>query len=272
MCVILLAHARPLSEEDVRAAYEANKFGAGVAWREDGKVRWEKGLHDPDDLAKLVKKLSLPYVVHCRVPTCGDDINGLTHPFPVTLDVPLDLTGKTDGYVLFHNGHWTAWREFVLRTITAMYGQIKLPPGGWSDSRAMAWAASVYGLGILELIDEKAIAFGPQDIHIFRPRFWETVEDGILASNTTWKVTAKPIWPAPNRSTVPALIEKPGGASPNRPFQLMEAIELRRQGKLGTRAFRRATNLFMTQWMTRTQKAGPASSTVNGITVPIVAT
>jgi NADH:ubiquinone oxidoreductase subunit len=183
MCVIMLASNKRLTEEMVGRAFTANSEGAGVAWRQDGKVFWEKGL-DIDKMQEKCAELELPYVAHFRISTCGGNTPLLCHPFPIMKDVPLDLKGSTTGYVLFHNGHWTRWKDLTLEG--AFKRGNKIPPGVWSDTRAMALAAHNLGLGALNFIGEKAIAFGPNTIEIFEgPSFTE--DDGVWCSNMSWK-------------------------------------------------------------------------------------
>jgi hypothetical protein len=213
-----LAQNAPLTETVVRAAFEVNPHGAGVAWREGGKVRWDKGYYNLDTLLNVIRDLPLPYVLHCRIPTCGNGSSELCHPFPVAADTSLDLEGETGGYVLFHNGHWKEWKSFVLDTARRVLGKISLPEGSWSDSRGLAWCTAVYGLGFLEVIDEKVLVFGPENIHIFKPTTWEPLkaDKSILASNLIWKrPQSQVLLPA---SALMALAEKPGGASPPHSF------------------------------------------------------
>ena len=175
----------------VEQMFDANPSGAGIAWREletiDGKdeivVKWEKGL-SRDEIKQMCQAAPIPYVAHFRIPTCGVPRKDLCHPFPISKDVPDILKGTIRGYVLFHNGHWGQWKETMLNGVTRGFG--KIPAGKWSDSRAMAWAAAHYGLGILELIDEKACAFGPDKIEVFQPNSWHTVND-VWVSNKTWE-------------------------------------------------------------------------------------
>lgn len=179
--------------------FEANPAGAGVAWREGVKkgdkvtnvVKWEKGLA-LQEIRELCKSLPLPYVAHFRIPTVGGPKKALCHPFPIEKNVSLELKGTTHGYVLFHNGHWGRWKEFSLDS-SAKNG-FQVPTGKWSDSRAMAWAAAYHGLGILEFIDEKAIAFGPNDIEVFgggiHGNAWTVIGGGIYVSNTSWQYTS----------------------------------------------------------------------------------
>src|SRR6185503_15959688 len=116
-------------------------------------------------------------------PTVGGKVKELCHPFPVTRDVSLALQGKTDGFVVFHNGHWGQWKEKSLDA--AVKHKVKVPNGKWSDSRAMAWSAHLYGVPVLEFIDEKAIAFGPEEIEVFGSG-WTLVDD-VWVSNRHWE-------------------------------------------------------------------------------------
>lgn len=193
MCVIFIAdQTRPLPDM-IERGYNANPRGAGVAWREGGKVHWKKGLK-LDEIQELAEALPLPYVVHFRIPSCGGDTPVLCHPFPVETDAPLALEGKTDGYVLFHNGHWTNWKQFSIET--AVRRKIRLPAGKWSDTRAMAMAAAYHGLPILELIDEKSVAFGPIDCEVFGrwDKYIPTGVDNdkpIYCSNLGWQSSVR---------------------------------------------------------------------------------
>lgn len=158
-------------------AFSHNSEGAGIAWREEGKVHWEKGL-DLEAMQALCAEKPLPYVAHFRISTCGGKRQDLCHPFPIQKDVPLFTAGNTGGYVLFHNGHWTDWRREMYAT------KWPVPKGKWSDSRAMAFMAAHRSLGILDLIDEKCIAFGPDDYEVFGTG-WVKVDE-IWCSNGNW--------------------------------------------------------------------------------------
>ena len=200
MCVIAVSETVRLKTDQVEKMYEHNPAGGGVAWRdtiqEKGKnikvVRWKKGL-SKQEMIDLAKELPLPFVAHFRIPTVGGPKKALCHPFPIEADVALDLEGMTKGHVLFHNGHWGRWKESSLDA-AIKYG-LKVPTGKWSDSRAMAWAAALHGLGVLEFIDEKAIAFGPgpEDIQVFgggqTHSSWTLIDSGIYVSNTSWQYT-----------------------------------------------------------------------------------
>ena len=168
----------------VEKAFDANKEGAGVAWREEGCVRWKKGL-ELDEVKQLCQTLPIPYVAHFRIASTGGKRRSLCHPFPIEHNVSLSLEGKTNGNVLFHNGHWGKWKETVLEATLKM-STAKIPTGKWSDTRAIAWMVSHYGLGILEFIDEKCCVFGVKELEVFGGP-WHPYEDGnIWASNKSF--------------------------------------------------------------------------------------
>lgn len=185
MCVIAYTEKTRLNERQVEGMFNSNNAGAGIAWREREKdgtrvVRWEKGL-DLKDIQTMVKQCPPPYVAHFRIPSCGGPSKTLTHPFPISRQTTLELSGRTKGHVLFHNGHWNRWKETLLE---AALKKGDLPVGKWSDSRAMAFVASVYGLGVLELIEEKVVAFGATSEEFFG--IWTPVDD-IWVTNRFWE-------------------------------------------------------------------------------------
>ena len=188
MCVISISETIRPTPEQVEKMFESNPSGAGIAWREiDGNgpiVRWEKGL-ELEQIQKLCAEAPLPYVAHFRIPSCGGDSGALCHPFPVNKESSNALSGKTKDYVLFHNGHWGEWKRVMLDT--ALKTGKRLPVGKWSDSRAMAWAVAHYGIGFLDLIEEKVIVFGPEDYEVFPGTGWNKVVEGLWTSNSFWE-------------------------------------------------------------------------------------
>ena len=244
MCVIAIVGEKSagLTEKQAEQMWEANSHGAGVAWREKeektGKilVRWEKGL-ELEQLQKLITEIPKPYIAHFRIPSAGGDVDALTHPFTIDKVASTELSGKTPGRVLFHNGHWGQWKAELM---TAARGKGDLPLGKWSDSRAMAYMAYVYGLGVLELIDEKVVAFGPKDIEVFNASSWSKVED-LWVSNRGWenvRTTYNAGFTRGNRgkggsdyhTTPPASMAggkkaNGGGAAESGPFTTLEQVE-----------------------------------------------
>lgn len=178
----------------VEAGFDSNRQGAGIAYRDvDEKgmpiVRWQKGINDVKEIQKLCAEVPTPYVVHFRISSCGDGgIAELTHPFPVSAKAELFLEGSTGGFVLFHNGVWTNWREWLMRANLGAPRNMKMPDGKWSDTRAMAYIAAINGINTLELVDEKLIAFSPTTIRVFKETAWtKDTETGIWCSNMGWK-------------------------------------------------------------------------------------
>jgi len=199
LCVIMIAEKQRPTSLMVADAYHQNPEGFGIAYRDgEGKekvVRWKKGLFKLEEAQELCADTPLPYIAHFRVASVGGVKAGLCHPFPVEVDVPLREEGYTKGYVLFHNGHWANWDKSLLEATYRGQGK-KIPAGRWSDSRAMAWMAAQYGLGILEFIGEKCIAFSPDSYEIVAGTGWSLVND-IWCSNNffvqRWQRTTKDV-------------------------------------------------------------------------------
>lgn len=206
MCVIMASETKRPTEVQLEAGWKQNPWGAGVAWQEKDKkgkiwMRWEKGITELKDLIKHLKSIpDGPAVIHLRIPTEGLDDVALTHPFPVTNEAQIDFSGKTDVPLLFHNGGWAQWRPFSLDT--ALKSGIKLPEGLLNDSRMMAWNTSIFGSGILQLINEKVILFGPKGLDFYgtdKANGWE-LENDIWFSNDLWrKHLPKIVTPTPLR-------------------------------------------------------------------------
>jgi hypothetical protein len=143
----------------VDAMFEANDQGAGIAWREGKEVVWKKGLK-LGEIQDLIANTPMPFCAHFRIASMGGPIPQLTHPFPVSGDVSLELEGRTKGNVVFHNGHWSEWKKVCFEICTRR--DVKPPTGNkWSDSRAISWLTHLYGTGFLSFLDEKVVAFGP---------------------------------------------------------------------------------------------------------------
>ena len=135
MCVILVCPKKVRPSKDVLyACHAANPHGAGVAWRENGKVRWQKNL-GPGKLMTLLKKLDGEVVIHFRWASVGGVDPRLCHPFPVTPRANVSLSGATES-VLFHNGTWGGYAEALERL--SQTTDVKLPGAPMSDTRAAA--------------------------------------------------------------------------------------------------------------------------------------
>lgn len=219
-----------LSEEQVEQMWDANPRGGGAAWREGPEeervVKWKKGLNK-EEMLELNRILPLPFVLHFRIPSHGTSSSWLAcHPFQIDAEATVAFEGETSGYVLFHNGFWTGWKE-KMQTM-ALNGCVKVPSGPWSDSRGLAWTAHHLGLGFLELVDEKVLAFGPKDEDIETFGSWSQFkninletnkEESVLVSNKLWERTFSSSIKVDDRRTQTtldlahkALHGEPGGA------------------------------------------------------------
>lgn len=191
MCVIFVAQGTRPTSAQVKQAFEQNRDGGGIAWREkdakgDTWVNWEKGL-DQEKLLTLAAKVPLPFILHCRISTCGGAIPPLTHPFPIAKNAPLMLRGRIKGSVMAHNGHWGRWKDTVLEA--AVRHKLPVPDGPWSDTRAMAWIAANFGLNTLQMIDEKTACLSQAGEIELSGAGWCKISDGFWASNRAWART-----------------------------------------------------------------------------------
>jgi hypothetical protein len=179
MCVILIAEDRPLTEAMVDRPMAANRDGNGLAWIDANTVHFARGLSAPA-VRRLVVDLPLPYVFHARIATVGGVRRDLCHPFPLDRRLrPGTLRGTSSRGVLFHNGHWSEWRDY----------EDASGPGAWSDSRAMARLVSRFGHDVLAHVvpTTQRVALLTRDgVERFGDG-WYPPEDGIWASNRAWQ-------------------------------------------------------------------------------------
>ena len=178
MCVVLACDKVRPDQEMVDKAWKQNDHGGGIAWRENGKVRWAKGL-TKDEMSSMIATLPLPFIAHFRIASVGGTTDQLCHPFEVSKTAYPKLEGTTRNPVLFHNGTWGIWRtrveELAFKSVT------KIPKGEWNDTRAMAWIASILGEDILTIINEKTVVFGPDKMDFYGTGWSD--EKGIVVSN-----------------------------------------------------------------------------------------
>lgn len=190
MCVIMIASKVRPSDEMVTRAFEHNRDGAGIAWRErtrNGEVEvvWKKDL-DLDAVKELCKNVPMPYVAHFRVASVGGVKGSLTHPFEVNVEAGTALEGRTRGSMLFHNGHWGGWADKALDA--AINSNNRIPAGDWSDTRAIAWMVHIYGPGFMEfLTGQKGVLFSPQATNVFTGNGWDKINDVWCSNDFFWK-------------------------------------------------------------------------------------
>jgi hypothetical protein len=186
MCVICLvddSDKRP-TEAEIRAMWDTNSDGGGFAWRdtENKEVIFKKALTEAEMISLMLTKPT-PFVAHFRLQSIGAKSSQLTHPFVISPEVLPIIEGGGKFDLLFHNGTWTEWRDTLYRMFAR--ARIKVPPGEWSDTRAMAILAHHFGENILELIDHRVAVFGPEG----EPRLYGSPwpeRNGYVVSNELW--------------------------------------------------------------------------------------
>lgn len=181
MCVILHCKTARPTIEVLNHCERANGHGGGVAWLEGGKVTYRKGLTAAEIFA-LVPNLPLPFVIHFRQASVGEKSKLLCHPFVVNRFATTKETGTADR-VLFHNGHWSEWRNWCLNY--ALQSRGRVPFGSWSDTRGLAWAIYHKGEGMLNLVPGKYCIVARTGVRQYGEGWTE--DNGIFYSNTTWK-------------------------------------------------------------------------------------
>ncbi|MCB1210337.1 MAG: hypothetical protein KDK97_13465 [Verrucomicrobiales bacterium] len=178
MCVILVCpeNVRP-KPAVLYACHEANPHGAGVAWREGGRVRWQKNL-SAGEVMTLTRKLEGEVVIHFRWASVGGVDPRLCHPFPVTPKSTVGLSGMAET-VLFHNGTWCDYREALERLET--HRKEPLPGGPLSDTRAAALVVHTTGPDVLQRLPGRWVWMNAAETLLFGP--WEEWR-GMQVSNS----------------------------------------------------------------------------------------
>ena len=105
MCIIAIAAERRLTTKEIENCFKANGDGAGIAWATpEGKVHIEKGFMTLDEFKQFyINDIPLPHVVHFRIATSGEVNREMTHPYLMTPESELVISGDLDTAVLFHN-------------------------------------------------------------------------------------------------------------------------------------------------------------------------
>ena len=194
MCVIIIADKKTPPTSLLKKAEAHNSDGAGIAWIENGSVKWLKGRNlKAQEIKGFIKshKIKLPYIIHFRIGTVGGKNDELSHPFPLTKGNKNKKIGRDDEGVLFHNGHYDKWQS-DLKIVYSGFREI-IPDEKMSDSRAMSLIASKskLGLGYLQTITSQKIAIlTPKGIKRFGSD-WAKVEK-ITCSNDyfDWSYTS----------------------------------------------------------------------------------
>jgi predicted glutamine amidotransferase len=182
MCVIIKSPNRKHrpSIATLRACERQNPHGGGVAWIHGDKVHFAKGL-SADEIHQVIARQKGEVVIHFRWATVGDKIAKLCHPFPVSCDSTPREVGD-EPKVLFHNGHWSGWEEFLTDNDIKLSGPV-------SDTRVAAIATYLGGAEFLKSIPGRFVLMTPQGSQLFGD--WEK-RDGMEFSNLHWSRRLSP--------------------------------------------------------------------------------
>lgn len=142
MCIAAIIF-EPVSLEYLEAMDHDNPHGGGVAWEQDGKIRFIKGLNAKDvHQFQQDGVLRYPYLLHFRWATHGARVAELTHPFVLG---PRALMGETSGEcnaLMIHNGTWSNYDRFASKALSE--GNFEFPEeilNEASDTAIAAWLA-----------------------------------------------------------------------------------------------------------------------------------
>ena len=194
MCVILICPetVRP-KPEVLYACHEANPHGAGVAWREGGRVRWQKNL-STGELITLLKKLEGEVVIHFRWASVGGVDGRLCHPFPITPKANVSLSGNAES-VLFHNGTWGGYADALVRL--EQVRDEPLPTRPMSDTRAAALVVHTTGPDTLHRLPGRWVWMNAERTQLYGQ--WEQW-GGMLVSNSYFTHHIKRRLPRPKHT------------------------------------------------------------------------
>jgi len=193
MCVIACYESNFPESTDLISMESMNPHGGGIAWIDNNKVYWKKGLTAKDIIIMIKKgQVKLPMIIHFRIASIGKINNKLTHPFRCDISDKNKLEGSTIKPILFHNGTWGDYLDHLRESIHGT--NHKIPDGDLSDSRVMAYLVARHGVNYMNLIDEdsKVTIMTPQGIIKFGDWFKEGKKGKEFeVSNTYYKQTWK---------------------------------------------------------------------------------
>jgi len=174
-----------MSDDIFKECFRCNRDGFGVAWQANGEVHAIKGIMEVDKALEIYKTIpETTHICHFRIASIGGVCPELTHPFLVTEDSPSFENYRGSEAVLFHNGHFSDWKEVLMH---CLFKTGKYPEGKLSDSRAMALGAAIAGFDLLNLIGGKIAVLTTTSVYIWDKSAW-TENDEILHSNTTFRL------------------------------------------------------------------------------------
>jgi hypothetical protein len=184
MCLLAVAKDRKMTDDEIINSNNSNPHGIGVGWIEPvtRKVCYRKGM-SLIEFQEFYKDFDItPHVVHFRYSSIGGICPELTHPFIVSPKSSLQISYRGSKSILFHNGHYSGWKDDLLQTCRG--SGTPIPSGRMSDTRALAVVVSVLSENYLEYIDGKYAIISHDGIK----KYGEFIlSDGIYFSNSSYK-------------------------------------------------------------------------------------
>jgi len=201
MCVILACETEFPTLELLESAELTNPHGSGVAWLDSKtkEVHFKKA-SNAKEIHGMIEKgiIELPMIFHARITSVGKTCDELTHPFVISKESELSLSGtlpKGHSGVLFHNGTVSNHSEIIKDVV--MLSNSKMLKGEISDSRIMAFASAIYGHEFIPYLDNDSYnKYAILDSNgITKYGNWHDEQNGIKASN----LYHRPAQPITNR-------------------------------------------------------------------------
>jgi hypothetical protein len=193
MCVIVICTDVKPNFDTVMQCHRENPDGFGIAWVQDEKVRYKKGIVTPRDAYDEIQEIELPFVCHFRKASIGGYSRVLHHPFEISEESNLDFEGECDR-LLFHNGTFPFWRVMLTAAQITIPEEIvngKSVEEPMSDSRAIAMTIAKLNqkskdCSILRQIGGHFVVLDAKDNKIWM--YGDFLEEkGISFSNLKWK-------------------------------------------------------------------------------------
>ena len=154
MCVIInIENGEFPKYQTLKEAEILNSHGGSIAWLENGKINYQKGIK-AKKVNELIEKRLKPNkvktaIIHFRIASVGNVNKDLCHPFPISNEVKTDLKIEDSKFdLLFHNGTISNWENMLIESLQKNFG--KLPQGELSDSRAIAFLLNRHGTDIIK--------------------------------------------------------------------------------------------------------------------------
>lgn len=181
MCVIIKKPAGAhLGLDILKACWNANKDGAGIAWAKEGKVFVAKGFMEWDKFATYIGHDSdwddMAVLYHFRIKTQGTESEENTHPFEV-------IPGRL---VFAHNGHIKDMEsskhpELSDTAVFNRYVLKQLPQNFLNNTGIQQLIFGTIGSSKLAFLDADGM------FTVFNHSMGSEEENGIWFSNTYWK-------------------------------------------------------------------------------------